>query len=1266
MKKSRILSLLLAVMLVLSSLPVTTFASNSYGADTATWTAVSGDTELEVVSIDESAITADESGDDYFYRFYNLTGEDGGKYTTPSGSVASARYKVSLWLRAVPQINQAVNEDLVPKDADATSLPTLRFICPGWNGNTYQASFNITTEWQKYETIIVAGASTVITLQCHYNGAEDVVPFDVCGVSFTPVDGDNQPTGDAFTVNGTWSPKNSGNLMETVKKSDEVFNRVVIPTTETTVTVGDKAFAQTEAVFDGLGETVAITGSDDVTLVPGKYTLTASFRLGWFDHAKLVMKSNKYEIAENNNNAVLNAYFGSESIGELTINPDTWTELTYSFDITAPTKMSEFKFELDDVAALDYKIETVDVLAADRAAAQIVIDAIDKIADVTLDDGDAIATAEAAYEALTPTQKELVTNYETLTAARATYDALVETQIVIDAINAIGEVTLADGDAIAAAEAAYEALTPAQQELVTNYETLTAARATYDVLFEAAEKAKGTAVSGDTELDVLLIDESALAADKSGDDYFYRFYNLTGEDGAKYIVPAGTFTNGGRYKMTVWLRTVPDINEAVNEDLVPKDADTTSLPTLRFMYSNTSYQLVCNTTSEWQKFERVFIADSKSDFVIKCHYNGAEDVVTFDACGISFTPVDGNDDPIGDAFTVNGTWAPMNENNLMLTVKKSDEVFNRVVIPTTETTVTVGDKAFAQTEAVFDGLGETVAITGSDDVTLVPGKYTLTASFRLGWFDHAKLVMKSNKYEIAENNNNAVLNAYFGSESIGELTINPDTWTELTYSFDITAPTKMSEFKFELDDVAALDYKIETVDVLAADRAAAQIVIDAIDKIADVTLDDGDAIATAEAAYEALTPTQKELVTNYETLTAARATYDALVVIANSVAKIGDTYYATLADALSAGGDVTLLKNIEEEVVVSKPVTIIKNGFKANLVEAEGIEIVDNEESYNVYEELEKVEQGGSNTTLGSSLALNFFINKKDLPAGGNNYAVLTIKYNDERATDSIKVYQSDFVDAGSSYKVCFEGLAAKEMNDEITAVFYNANGQQITNTKTDCIADNAMRALSHYQTRTDEKSKLMAQLYVDMLNYGAAAQAQFKYNTGDLANSELTEAQNALASELPEITNNSSKGPFCVGSSLSLEAEIQLSFIYYTEKVLGTKKFDGFYAIVTYTDHYGNEKEIRIEGSDGGFANYTTSGSQFKVPVVGMVVADYECMVTCKVYNKDGEMLSYATDSVESYAYRAMDKGTGAIKDTAAAIAKFAASTYAYLHIND
>ena len=125
----------------------------------------------------------------------------------------------------------------------------------------------------------------------------------------------------------------------------------------------------------------------------------------------------------------------------------------------------------------------------DAAAAKAVDDLIDAIGEVTLESGDAIEAAREAYDALTDTQKELVKNYEKLTAAEEAYAAMVDAaaaKAAEDLIDAIGEVTVDSGDAIKAARAAYDALTDTQKELVKNYEKLTAAEEAYTALVDAA------------------------------------------------------------------------------------------------------------------------------------------------------------------------------------------------------------------------------------------------------------------------------------------------------------------------------------------------------------------------------------------------------------------------------------------------------------------------------------------------------------------------------------------------------------------------------------------------------------------------------------------------------------------------------------------------------------------------------------------------------------------------------------------------------------
>ena len=133
---------------------------------------------------------------------------------------------------------------------------------------------------------------------------------------------------------------------------------------------------------------------------------------------------------------------------------------------------------------------TIHVLKApDDPAVAAVKELIDAIGEVTLESGDAIDAARAAYDKLPEAKKVLVDNYEKLTAAEEAYTALVDAaaaKAVDDLIDAIGEVTLESGDAIKAARAAYDALTDTQKELVKNYEKLLAAEELYEELTASA------------------------------------------------------------------------------------------------------------------------------------------------------------------------------------------------------------------------------------------------------------------------------------------------------------------------------------------------------------------------------------------------------------------------------------------------------------------------------------------------------------------------------------------------------------------------------------------------------------------------------------------------------------------------------------------------------------------------------------------------------------------------------------------------------------
>lgn len=125
-------------------------------------------------------------------------------------------------------------------------------------------------------------------------------------------------------------------------------------------------------------------------------------------------------------------------------------------------------------------------VAADKAAAASVISAVEALnKTITKEDSAAIASARAAFDALTETQKVFVTHGAVLTEAETQLSKIIkaENQAKADEVRALiaalpKTITISDKAAVEAARAAFNALTPEQQALVINTKILETAEAT--------------------------------------------------------------------------------------------------------------------------------------------------------------------------------------------------------------------------------------------------------------------------------------------------------------------------------------------------------------------------------------------------------------------------------------------------------------------------------------------------------------------------------------------------------------------------------------------------------------------------------------------------------------------------------------------------------------------------------------------------------------------------------------------------------------------
>lgn len=288
----------------------------------------------------------------------------------------------------------------------------------------------------------------------------------------------------------------------------------------------------------------------------------------------------------------------------------------------------------------------------------------------------------------------------------------------------------------------------------------------------------------------------------------------------------------------------------------------------------------------------------------------------------------------------------------------------------------------------------------------------------------------------------------------------------------------------------------------------------------------------------------------------------------------------------------------------------------------------------------------GTNTTLGTVLDLNFAV-EKSLITDEGSYAKLVRTYADGK-THEVTLAKADWIVQGDLYLITYEDLAAKEMCDVVSVQIFNSADVQISETKTDSIRSYAMRCI---KDDTDKYSKEAKVLLMKMLDYGAAAQTEFKHNTSDPANNLITEAQRtAYPFEKQPVTNSGSEvaGQY-MGTSLILENAIEMQMGFYGDPA-------GVTAAVSYTDHYGKAHsyttadKVRIAEYKDADENVVAYG----VIIPEIVVADARQPVTVTVTPAEGMAIT-VTDSIASYAARHNSEGVyGAIMD-------FADAAYVY-----
>jgi len=589
-----------------------------------------------------------------------------------------------------------------------------------------------------------------------------------------------------------------------------------------------------------------------------------------------------------------------EAIGNVTLNSETAIQDAE----TAYAALTQAQKDLvTNYATLEAARNTYNDLVADKAAADAVIAKINAIGTVTLDSVAAIQDAETAYAALTQAQKDLVTNYATLTAARTAYDKLVADKAAADAviaqIDAIGTVTLDSKTAIETAETAYAALTEDQKTLVTNYNVLTAARATYNELRANADKAELDQAAANEVMAKINAIGAVTLDSKTAIEAAEAAYAALTEDQKALVTNYDVLT----VARATYNQLAAD-KAAADAVIAQIDAiDTVTLESKAAIEAaETAYEALTPEQKALVTNHDALIAARTAYDKLAADKAAADPVIAqIEALGTvtldSKTAIEAAEAAY-EALTPDQKALVTNYGTL--TAARTQ--YNKLVV----------DKAAADAViAQIDAIG-TVTLESKAAIEVAENSYNaLTAEQKALVTNYGVLTAARASYneqkaaaDKAEADQAAANGVIAQIDAIGTVTLNSKAAIEVA---EAAYETLTPDQKALVTNYTTLTAARATYDNLkaAADQAAADAVIAQIDAIGTVTLESKTAIEAAEAAYEALTAEQKALVTNYNTLTAARASYNEQKAAADKAA--ADQAAADAAtDKIEAIGTVAL------------------------------------------------------------------------------------------------------------------------------------------------------------------------------------------------------------------------------------------------------------------------------------------------------------------------------------------------------------------------
>lgn len=519
------------------------------------------------------------------------------------------------------------------------------------------------------------------------------------------------------------------------------------------------------------------------------------------------------------------------------------------YDLLTPAQQAD----IDD--ALKQKLEACYKVVTDLEAAKIVSDAIAALpATPTVDDIGAIRSAEEAYNKLTDDQKAYLTQSEVnkLNAAVSTVSTLEVGYVygLIAPLPGKDTVTAKDRAAIEAARTAYNNLSEAQKKQVSNYSKLTDAE-------EALENLGKTAIYEEYLNNVL---------------EYVKLETSNPSLGSTYGEWAVLAEARGNVSASVWydkyLSNIAKSVASMNGKLDPTSTQTKHTEYSRVILALTALgedatKFTGSNSTVYNLVEPLFEKNGSTYRVSEQGNNGTAFALIALDSGNYYDNATGTTarnawiNSLLDAQISDGSWgidADFPGSNVDMTA-----MVVQALAPYCSTNATVKaavDKAVEWLSAEYKQIGNYGSSESAAQVIVALSALGIDAKTD-NRFQHNGISVLSNFLSYADPNSKGFLHDKQPNSTVNQMASEQAAYTLVAYDRYVNGSKRL----YDMSDVT----KRENVD--------AQAVIDMIAAIGPVGEGSYNAIAEARNAYNKLSAADKAKVENYDTLTAAEASY---------------------------------------------------------------------------------------------------------------------------------------------------------------------------------------------------------------------------------------------------------------------------------------------------------------------------------------------------------------------------------------------------------